>query len=147
MAATSGCLSTALSSKVILQSSASTRLSAVTTSGLISTSDASSATKASYSLRRKGTAFLATSPRRPRAYARLRAWYGANPTAGSTCSSRMASGVLAATSSISMPPAAEAITTTRLFVRSTNTDAYSSRAMATPCSTSSRLTMRPSGPV
>jgi hypothetical protein len=55
----------ALSSKLILQSRARTLPSVVTTSGLISTSAASTSMKAWYSLMRKPAAFLAASPLRP----------------------------------------------------------------------------------
>src|SRR5438132_7094442 len=50
---------------------------------------------------------------KPRANANLRAWNGRKPTAGSIVSLKICSGVLAATSSMSMPPAADAMNTGR----------------------------------
>ena len=47
----------------------------------------------------------------PMPNASLRAWNGASPKPGSKASLRISSGVLAATSSISMPPAADAMKT------------------------------------
>jgi hypothetical protein len=77
----------------------------------------------------------------------LRAWKPVSPSTGSTNSFRIFSGVLAATSSMSIPPSEEAITTTCPLPRSTSTPTYSSRAMLIPCSISRRLTSRPPGPV
>ena len=79
--------------------------------------------------------------------ASLRAWKGDRPAAGSKASFRIASGVLAATSSISMPPAAEAMNTGLPWTRSSTMPRYSSRSMGSVSSISSRCTMRPAGPV
>ena len=58
-------------------------------------------------------------PSRPRPKASRRAMYGIMPVAGSTLIIRIFSGVLAATSSISMPPSVDAIRVTDLVARST----------------------------
>ena len=55
----------------------------------------------------------------PMPKASLRAWYACSPTAGSTLSRRIFSGARAATSSISTPPSAEAISAGRPVARST----------------------------
>ncbi len=71
----------------------------------------------------------------PSANASSRAWNSQKPTAGSMVIRMTASGLLAARSSISIPPSREAITMTRSAARSTTMPKYSSRAMATPSST------------
>ena len=65
------------------------------------------------------TAFPVSSLGIPSPKASFRAWNGMRPTAGSTHSFRIFSGVFAATVSISIPPSVEAITTTRETPRST----------------------------
>src|SRR5437868_508320 len=69
------------------------------------------------------------------------------PCAGSMNTLRIFSGVLAATSSMSMPPSADAISTTRCVPRSTTMPAYISFLISAPSSTRSRLTFCPAGPV
>ncbi len=85
----------------------------------------------------------------PSPKASFRAWKGWNPAAGSADSLRMADGSLAATSSMSIPPWAEAMKTGRPVARSTRIARYISLAPARsiPCSIRSRRTTRPSGPV
>ena len=60
---------------------------------------------------------------------------------------RINSGVLAATSSISMPPAEDAMNTGLPCTRSSTMPRYNSRSMGSVSSISSRCTTRPSGPV
>src|SRR5436190_1435653 len=48
---------------------------------------------------------------------------------------------------MSMPPSVEAMKAMREVTRSTRADRYSSRSMAEPSSTKTRLTTRPAGPV
>ena len=69
------------------------------------------------------------------------------PTAGSMVSLMIFSGVLAATSSISMPPSVLAIITGRDDERSSSTARYSSFLMSGAAAMSNLLTSRPSGPV
>ena len=57
------------------------------------------------------TPLLKLSPERPSANASLRAWNGNMPADGSTASRTIALGSFAATSSISMPPDCDAMTT------------------------------------
>ena len=97
----------------------------------------------------KATALGRSAPGSPRPKASLRAWKGWKPTAGSTTSFRIALGSLAATSSISMPPWAEAMNTGREVARSRTMARYISRepCRSMPCSMSRRRTTRPSGPV
>ena len=59
----------------------------------------------------RATPALNWSPLSPRPKARLRAWKACSPSAGSVHSRMIRSGWVAATSSMSMPPACEAITT------------------------------------
>ena len=56
-------------------------------------------------------------------------------------------GLSRAISSISMPPAPEATTITRSLPRSSTSPRYSSRSIAIACSTYSRCTSLPRGPV
>ena len=58
------------------------------------------------------TALLVSLPVRPRLKAILRHWKGVSPTSGSIASVKIFSGVVAATSSISIPPSVEAMTVT-----------------------------------
>ena len=90
---------------------------------------------------------FAAAPSRPMPKASLRAWNGTTPTPASIASRRICSGWVAATSSMSMPPAALAITTGLALARSITMLRYSSRAICSPSSTSTRLTFLPSGPV
>ncbi len=146
-ATTSGCRKSALASKDIFPSSAITLPSVVTTSGLISTRSVSRATAASANASRKATAFENASPSSPRPYAMERAWKPRRPNAGSISSIRILSGVVSATTSISVPPSVDAITMLRLVERSRTIETYSSVAMSMPCSMYRRLTALPSSPV
>jgi hypothetical protein len=69
------------------------------------------------------------------------------PTDGSIATWWIFSGLLCATSSMSMPPSDEAISTTRWLTRSVTSDTYSSFLMSAPSSISRRRTFWPSGPV
>ena len=77
----------------------------------------------------------------------FRAWYGMRPIAGSMYSLRIFSGVRAATVSISIPPSVDAIMTTRDTARSMTMPRYSSFLIAPACSTRTRFTFFPCGPV
>ena len=114
----SGWRKTALSSKLSLQSSASTSPASVTISGLISASEASVSRKSLTKFLRNMAPFLAVAPVSPRALQTLRAWKSARPTPTSIGSRWIFSGVLAATVSISTPPSVEAISTGHLRLRS-----------------------------
>src|SRR5258706_4809875 len=70
-----------------------------------------------------------------------------SPVPGSMNTLWIFSGVLAATSSMSMPPSLEAMSATRCVPRSTTMPTYSSFLMSAPSSTRSRRTFCPSGPV
>ena len=91
----------------------------VTTSGLISASDASVFWNALARL----TMTLAASPAilslNPNLYAMSRAWYPCSPSSGCSGSLITFSGVFFATSSISTPPSADAISVAVLRARST----------------------------
>ena len=148
MATMSGWRNSALSSKFIFASSAMTAPLPVSMSGLISASDASVSQNALYrpcsTVRACGDAGgryadLARRARRPR--------LSFKPVAGSTNTLCIFSGVLAATSSMSMPPSELAITHTVCVPRSTTRPRYSSFLMSAPSSTRSRRTFWPSGPV
>ena len=91
--ASSGWRNRALSSKLILQSSASTSPASVTISGLISASEASVSRKRRTKALRKTTPFFAVSPFRPRAWQTLRAWKSARPMPTSIGSRWIFSGV------------------------------------------------------
>ena len=81
--------------------------------GLISTSEASVSSAARASAIMNFTAPLMYLASSPSLKAILRAWKGCKPKPGTMCSLMMALGSFAATSSISMPPAAEAMNTRR----------------------------------
>src|SRR5882762_5599415 len=70
-----------------------------------------------------------------------------SPVPGSMNALWIFSGVLAATSSMSMPPSLEAMSATRCVPRSTTMPTYSSFLMSAPSSMRSRRTFCPSGPV
>ena len=76
-----------------------------------------------------------------------RTWKGCSPAAGWTRMVKIRSGVSAATFSMSMPPAAEAMNRTCLDSRSTRQLRYSSRAMAVGSSISRVPIGSPSGPL
>ena len=137
----------ALSSKLILASSATTRPSRVTMSGFTSTSEASVSQKQRY----RPCSSRAASPSAPSGTPILRATSRASPSARPACGSTntlwIFSGVFAATSSMSMPPSEEAISATFCVPRSTTRPTYSSVAMSAPSSMSSRRTFWPCGPV
>jgi len=61
---------------------------------------------------------LKSSPEKPRAKAIWRDWKAWRPTAGSTCTLKIFSGVWWATCSISMPPSVEATMTGKDVARS-----------------------------
>jgi hypothetical protein len=107
------------------------------------------ASKARWIACMKGTAFASVHAGRPSAKASLRAWKGWKPAPTCTPSMTMALGSLAATSSMSIPPCAEAMKTGASRERSTTIARYISRepARSMPCSTRTRRTIRPSGPV
>ena len=90
----SGWRNRALSSKLSLQSSASTSPASVTISGLISASEASVSRKSLTKFLRNAAPFLAVSPVRPRALQTLRAWKSARPRPTSIGSRWIFSGVL-----------------------------------------------------
>ncbi len=69
------------------------------------------------------------------------------PTDGSIAIEWIFSGLLWATSSMSMPPSDEAIRTTFWVTRSVTIETYSSFLMSAPSSISRRRTFWPSGPV
>src|SRR5918993_1013315 len=87
------------------------------------------------------------SPARPSPNAMRRAWNGCRPRAGCVHSRMIRSGVFSATSSMSMPPAWEAMTTCVERPRSSVIDRYSSRSMAEASSTITLRTLMPSGGV
>ena len=107
----SGWRNRALSSKLSLQSSASTSPPAVTISGLISASEASVSMNSLTKFLKNVAPFLAVSPVRPSALQIFRAWKSARPSPTSIGTRRIFSGVLWATVSISTPPSVEAIRT------------------------------------
>ena len=76
-----------------------------------------------------------------------RASNGTSPTPGSMRIFTSFSGVVAATSSMSIPPAALAIINGLPAARSSTRLRYTSRAMWTPVSTRTRRTSRPALPV
>ncbi len=121
--------------------------SLVRMNGLISASEASSASLAFASAIIAAAALFATVPGMPIPNASLRAWNGCSPMPGSIASFRIRSGVFAATSSISMPPSADAMNVFLPVARSSTMPRYSSRSMGSVSSISSRCTTRPSGPV
>src|SRR3954452_408365 len=109
-AATSGWRCSALPSTVTLASSATTWRSLVTSSGLTSTSIASSAMKVSYSRASSAPAGRITSAAMPDSNASRRPWKSWKPSSGSTWRRTIAVGSRSAISSTSMPPIRESIT-------------------------------------
>ena len=83
----------------------------------------------------------------PSPYAILRPWYGWSPSPGSTAILMILSGVVSATSSMSMPPASLTMTTGPRAAPSVTMPTYSSRSMSRGSSTSTASTGTPSGPV
>ncbi len=115
----SGWRKSAFESKLSLASSAITRPSPVTTSGLISASDASVSSNARYrpcSIARPAARLASGMPIRR---ATSSASASVRPFVGSMNTLWIFSGVFAATSSMSMPPSELAIRQTRCVVRST----------------------------
>ena len=112
------CLNNALSSKFNFASKAKTSPSPVVTSGLISTIEQSFSTKTLYKESKNFAALFTDSFGILILNAIRRAWKGDNPITGSIVSLKIFSGVLAATSSISVPPSSEAINVIRSVARS-----------------------------
>jgi hypothetical protein len=96
-----------LSSTVTFESSAITVPSVNSTNGLISTRVASVSARTAYALVTRSEApSRASTGRCP---VNRRAWYERRPRTGWRCTRRIASGLVRATSSISMPPSFDTI--------------------------------------
>ena len=138
VSATAGCRGIALSSIVNLQSSAISRPSLVTISGLISTSSASLRAYTAYNFSQSSVS-AARSHGSVAGSAVCNA-SGSNPLRMSSGTRSSAPGCFAAISSMSMPPCAENSSRGPLLAGSLRTAAYISAAIGICCSTSTRST-------
>ena len=107
----------------------------VTASGLISNMVASRSRKARYAPRKIRLAWAIWPGARPSLKASSLAWKATKPTAGSIVIRTSASGRYSASSSISMPPSAEAMIITCSVLRSSTMPKYSSRVTSVAAST------------